>query len=321
MQIVIYGDFNCPFSALASSRVARLEQAGTAQLDGAPSRTTSRSRRGRARRQARARAYKGELEQVDGLLLPDETLTLRVPPYGRTPLWQPRPTPRPNPRSRAPARIDLFRAYWEAEANLADPAVLDAMGLEARAPTTAADWRTEWLAFDRPLVPVMQPPDGHVSRGLGALADSPTSSSGQPRDAPLREHRAGGSRRRSSPISSMVGRESIGHAGGRNLTGRTRPSARLTSRTIGGAVVSSRLVRQPRSTRSGSAHLRPTSRCRRLDASRRGPAAVLVEGAAGEPAPPRGRRVGHRRRHRGARDLGSRRRRRTARSRSPRRGS
>jgi hypothetical protein len=28
MRLVVYGDFNCPFSALASSRVARLELAG-----------------------------------------------------------------------------------------------------------------------------------------------------------------------------------------------------------------------------------------------------------------------------------------------------
>ena len=31
-------------------------------------------------------------------------------------------------------------------------------------------WREEWLGHDRHLVPMLVLPDGHVSRGLGALA-------------------------------------------------------------------------------------------------------------------------------------------------------
>ena len=33
MRLVIYGDFNCPFSALASDRAARLERAAVAEVD------------------------------------------------------------------------------------------------------------------------------------------------------------------------------------------------------------------------------------------------------------------------------------------------
>ena len=33
MRLVVYGDFNCPFSALASARVAVLEDRGLAEID------------------------------------------------------------------------------------------------------------------------------------------------------------------------------------------------------------------------------------------------------------------------------------------------
>ena len=69
-----------------------------------------------------------------------------------------------------PVREELFRAYWQEGLNLGDPAVLEAMGLAASAPGTARAWRGQWLALDRPLVPIMVLPDGYVSRGLGALA-------------------------------------------------------------------------------------------------------------------------------------------------------
>jgi hypothetical protein len=70
---------------------------------------------------------------------------------------------------RTRVRAELFRAYWQEDRNIADAAVLDAMGLARRSPTTASAWRDEWLALERPLVPILVLPDGYVSRGLGAL--------------------------------------------------------------------------------------------------------------------------------------------------------
>ena len=171
MRLVIYGDFNCPFSALASSRSARLEQAGTAQVDWrAVAHDLEIPAQGEAVEKANARAYEAELEQVRGLLLPDESLTLRVPTVRSSTVAATDAYAATEPRSRAQVRIELFRAYWEQGRDLGDPVVLRAMGLESCAPAIAADWRSEWLDFDRPLVPMMRLPDGYVSRGLGALA-------------------------------------------------------------------------------------------------------------------------------------------------------
>jgi predicted DsbA family dithiol-disulfide isomerase len=171
MRLVIYGDFNCPFSALASSRSARLERAGTAQVEWrAVAHDLEIPTQGEPVEQGNARAYKAELEQVRGLLLPDESLMLRVPTVRSSTVAATDAYAAIEPRSRARVRIELFRAYWEQGRDLGDPVVLRTMGLDSRAPAVAADWRSEWLDFDRPLVPIMRLPDGYTSRGLGALA-------------------------------------------------------------------------------------------------------------------------------------------------------
>jgi predicted DsbA family dithiol-disulfide isomerase len=171
MRLVIYGDFNCPFSALASIRVARLEQAGIAEVDWrAVAHDLEIPALGEHVGSANARAYEAEIEQVRGLLLADETIKLQVPTVRANTAAATEVYAATETRTRARVRIELFRAYWEEGRNVGDPAFLDTMGLASRAPRTAADWRNEWLALDRPLVPMMRLPDGYVSRGLGALA-------------------------------------------------------------------------------------------------------------------------------------------------------
>jgi predicted DsbA family dithiol-disulfide isomerase len=171
MELVIHGDFNCPFSALASDRSARLEAAGIAQVDWrAVAHDLRIPAQGEAVDATGARAYEGELEQVRGLLLPDERLPLRVPAVRSSTVTTTDAYAASDPGARADLRQALFRAYWEEGKDVGDPLVLGGMGLDARAPAIAADWRSEWLAFDRPLVPMMRLPDGYVSRGLGALS-------------------------------------------------------------------------------------------------------------------------------------------------------
>ncbi len=171
MQLVIYGDFNCPFSALASSRAARLEQAGGAEVDWrAAAHDLEIPVPGQPVGYTQAQAYEAEIKQVRGLLLPDETLTLRIPKVRSNTVAATDAYAATEPGSRTQTRIELCRTYWEEGRDLADPTVLDAMGLTSRAPAIATEWRDEWLTFDRPLVPMMRLPDGHVSRGLGALA-------------------------------------------------------------------------------------------------------------------------------------------------------
>lgn len=171
MQLVIYGDFNCPFCALASSRVARLERGGAVTVDWrAVVRLPEIPARGERVGDAMAKAYAAEIEQVRGLLLTDETLNLRIPTVRVNTAAATAAYAATGTRSRSEARIKLFHCYWDEGRNLGDPSVLETMGLDSSAPATAAEWRDEWLAFDRPMVPMMRLPDGSVSRGLAALA-------------------------------------------------------------------------------------------------------------------------------------------------------
>jgi predicted DsbA family dithiol-disulfide isomerase len=170
MDLRIYGDFNCPFSRLASRRAARLEAAGAAKVDWravehdpaipVPSEPVTG---------ALAAALEGELDQIRGLLRPGEDPALRTPPR------------RPNTKAataayaacaddrRPGAREALFGALWTDGLDIGDAGVLAGLGLTGSDPTLAATWRAEWLALERPIVPVMVLPDGTVSRGLGAL--------------------------------------------------------------------------------------------------------------------------------------------------------
>ena len=78
MHLVIYGDFNCPFSALASDRAARLEQTGTATVDWrAVEHAPDISRTGDSA--ASIEEVDRELEQVYALLVDGEDLHLARP--------------------------------------------------------------------------------------------------------------------------------------------------------------------------------------------------------------------------------------------------
>jgi 2-hydroxychromene-2-carboxylate isomerase len=171
MRLVIYGDFNCPFSALASARGSHLERAGIAEVDWrAVAHDLEIPTLGQPIGPPERRAHATEIEQVRRLLLADEAVELALPTVRANTMAATEAYAATAPSSREPVRTELFRAYWAEGRNLGDPAVLDAMGLPGRSPGTATTWREEWLGFDPPLVPIMVLPDGYVSRGLGALA-------------------------------------------------------------------------------------------------------------------------------------------------------
>ena len=185
--IVVCGDFNCPFSALANSRAGLLVAAGGIRVDWhcvehdptigpCESPLTEPQRAG----------FEAELDQIRDLLDADEPDRFRVPSrrlntrdlnvlYASTP-----------PEERQPLRTALFDAIWCDDLDLTDDAVvaeivnsLVSAGPDAAArsegPTdtaarTVATWQQQWSALPRPIVPMMILPHGDVSRGLGALA-------------------------------------------------------------------------------------------------------------------------------------------------------
>lgn len=73
IELVAVGDFNCPFSAVASGRAAVLEQRGDASFDWrAIEHDTAIPRRGHAVAGPLADGMRAELDQILGLLLPGE---------------------------------------------------------------------------------------------------------------------------------------------------------------------------------------------------------------------------------------------------------
>lgn len=172
MQFVVYGDFNCPFSAVAARRAAVLEEAGEVTVDWrAVQHDPAIPRAGQPVEGALAAELDREIAQISQLLAPGESLGLRRPPV--------RPHTGPataayasTPSARAAeARAMLFAAYWMSGRDIGQHEVLVELGVEppAAVPASVERWQAEWADVDRPMVPLMRLPDGTVSRGLGVL--------------------------------------------------------------------------------------------------------------------------------------------------------
>lgn len=169
--VVIYGDFNCPFSAAASARAERVEAAGKAEVDWhavehAPQIPTG----GQPVTGDLAEELDREIDRIFEQLTPAETGLLH------------RPTRQVNtnaatvafagtaPERRRELRRAIFSAYWQHDADIADGDTLTDLGASVVDTELAAAWRRSWLSLPDPIVPAMVLPDGYVSRGLGALA-------------------------------------------------------------------------------------------------------------------------------------------------------
>lgn len=169
-RLTIYGDFNCPFSALASVRADVLLAAGGHEIDW------------RAVRHDRAIPTAGEPVEGDtaaelaaevatilDLSEHDVRVHLVVPPV------------RANTAAASAAfaaavdnatrlRRRLFAAVWAEGRNRSDPAELDRLDAVGRDVAVARSWQSEFEALPRPVTPTLVLPDGYISRGLGALA-------------------------------------------------------------------------------------------------------------------------------------------------------
>jgi len=171
MELVVYGSFNCPYSLLASMRVDRLGELGVADVEWrAVVHDPDIPIQGEPVLGELAALFDRELEEIRGLLRGEET-------YEATP-----PAVQPNTTLAVAGfsamtgddadrlRARLFDALWVRHLDIGDAHVL--RGLVCPVPTlspTAEQWRSEWLGFDRPVVPMLVLPSGTMSRGLGAL--------------------------------------------------------------------------------------------------------------------------------------------------------
>ncbi|MGQ0434342.1 MAG: DsbA family protein [Microthrixaceae bacterium] len=172
-HLVIYGDFNCPYSCLASFRADRLVDAGIAEIEWrAVEHDPSIPVPSNPAEGELCTMLDREVAEVRGMLQAGEVFPIE------------RPTVQPNTARAVAAyaaadvserdrlRRSLFSALWFDGLDTGALEVLRRLGAEptAAAPPLVSTWRDAWQGLDRHLVPMLVLPDGYVSRGLGALA-------------------------------------------------------------------------------------------------------------------------------------------------------
>jgi len=169
LRLVLYGDFNCPFSALASARATELEQRGVAVVDWRGVEHDVTITAGELIAPDHRDDFERELTEVQSLLAGGEPDRLRLP-QTRLNTRLATETYAAASRDERPAlRERLFSAYWVDGLDLNDAGGVAVIGGDRRDQQTAGRWQDEWRALPQPIVPVMVLPDGYVSRGLGAL--------------------------------------------------------------------------------------------------------------------------------------------------------
>ena len=156
-RLVVYGDFNCPYSALASSRVDTLSAAGVDVDWRAVQHDVSMPQEGLPVEGELKAELEREIEEVRGLLREGEAFGL--------------PLPAVRPNTAQASRIYAANADDEHRRVLFAWAWDQSPGMENEGEDadTAARWQREWEATDKKMVPMLVLPDGYVSRGLGAL--------------------------------------------------------------------------------------------------------------------------------------------------------
>lgn len=158
MKLIVYGDFNCPYSALASARVDALLASGSAEVEWrAVQHDASMPPEGLPVEGELLSELKREIDEIRTLLRQGETFDLE-PPAVR---------PNTTDASRVYAahadpdlRRRLFAWAWDQgpQPDATDEDV-----------DTAGRWQREWDATEKKMVPMLVLPDGYISRGLGAL--------------------------------------------------------------------------------------------------------------------------------------------------------
>ena len=173
MRLTIFGDFSCPFSALASHRAAALEEAGRAIIEWrGVQHLPDQPVAGLVVNGELASMFEREVGQITSLLTPTEDFPLRVPPVQPNTGLATAALAAAPASERAGLRQRVFEAFWLAGADIGDPEVLTELGAPppAASPPVVQEWQTQWESFDRRMVPMLQMPDGTLSRGLGALS-------------------------------------------------------------------------------------------------------------------------------------------------------
>lgn len=169
-QLVVYGDFNCPFSALASARVGELERRAVATFEWrAVEHDPTIPPDGEAVVDDLADMLSNEVATVRGLLRAGEPDRLRRPAHQVNTSLAIARYAGTSAEARSAVRQAIFAAHWEEGERIDDPAVLDRAGAGPADQATTDQWRQAWRAATEPMVPVLVLTDGTVIRGIDAL--------------------------------------------------------------------------------------------------------------------------------------------------------
>ena len=169
-RLTIYGDFNCPFSALASVRADVLVAAGGYEVEWrAVQHDTEIPVAGEPVEGDTFAELEAEVAKIRELSADDVHLVLTVPSVRSNTAAASAAFAAAGDEADQVRRL-LFAAVWAEGRNVGDPAELDRLGAAGRDDAVAGRWQAEFQALPKPITPSLVLADGYVSRGLGALA-------------------------------------------------------------------------------------------------------------------------------------------------------
>lgn len=167
-ELIVYGDFNCPYSRLASARIDLIERRSGPTVEfRAVEHDPSIPDDGIPVTGDVAAEFERELAEIRAMLAPEERDPLRLPTRRLNTRRAIEAYAAALPDQRPVLRERLFAAYWEKDRDISDREVLADLDAADTDPDLAGRWQEEWSALPR-IVPVVVLPDG-VSRGLGVL--------------------------------------------------------------------------------------------------------------------------------------------------------
>ncbi|MCZ7532142.1 MAG: DsbA family protein [Acidimicrobiia bacterium] len=170
--LIIFGDFNCPYSALASHRAGTLERSGETVVDWrGVQHLPDQPLGGKPVTGDIADMYTREVEQIRSLLLTTEEFPLKVPPVQPNTGLAIAGLALTETQERSSIRERIFEAFWLEGRDIGDPDILAELEVPSSAnlPTEMTRWQQQWESFDNRMIPMLELPDGYVSKGLGAL--------------------------------------------------------------------------------------------------------------------------------------------------------
>jgi hypothetical protein len=168
---VIYGDFACPFSYLASVRSQRLVDSGRAEIEWRAVAASATPPSARNVEGDLGSTIELQVEEIQRLTYPDDRIVIR------TPRSLPDTTPAvlavasAEPADAARLRQALFHALWRDGRDISKPAELHRLGarLDQTAQERVDHWRRMWRGLDSPAVPMVILRTGGVLRRVDAL--------------------------------------------------------------------------------------------------------------------------------------------------------